>query len=42
MRGAVVREFGGHENVRVEDGLPIPTIGEKQVGLIKINTFMIF
>lgn len=30
MRGAVVREFGGHENIRIEDGLPVPNFGENQ------------
>lgn len=36
MRGAVVREFGAPESIRVEDGLPVPAVGEKQV-LIRVK-----
>jgi NADPH:quinone reductase-like Zn-dependent oxidoreductase len=33
MRAALVREFGGHENIRVDESVPMPEVGEKQVML---------
>ncbi|KAI1698435.1 zinc-binding dehydrogenase domain-containing protein [Ditylenchus destructor] len=35
MRAAVVRQFGAAENILVESGFPIPTVGDKQI-LVKV------
>lgn len=35
MRAVLVRQFGGIKNMKVEDNVPIPTIGDKQI-MVKV------
>ncbi|KAI6183128.1 NADPH:quinone reductase [Aphelenchoides bicaudatus] len=36
MKGAIIREFGDYDKIQVEEGLPVPQAGDKQV-LIKVK-----
>ncbi|KAI1707019.1 zinc-binding dehydrogenase domain-containing protein [Ditylenchus destructor] len=37
QRAAVVRKFGAAENILVESGIPIPTVGDKQI-LVQVHS----
>ncbi|XP_053646850.1 quinone oxidoreductase isoform X2 [Cherax quadricarinatus] len=37
MRGVIVRQFGGVEQMKIENDFPVPSVGDKQV-LIKVHT----
>jgi hypothetical protein len=35
MRAALVHKFGGEDEIHVEERLPLPSVGEKQVNFLK-------